>query len=46
MDRVEKEVAHKRLSELRVVRSMHERKALMVELADGFVGLPGGFWHT
>ena len=30
------------LTELRVVRSMHERKAMMVELADGFVALPGG----
>jgi uncharacterized protein (TIGR00730 family) len=30
------------LSELRVVRSMHERKAMMVELADGFIALPGG----
>jgi hypothetical protein len=39
---VEKELAHKGLSELRVVGSMHERKALMAELADGFVALPGG----
>jgi uncharacterized protein (TIGR00730 family) len=31
------------LAELKIVRSMHERKALMVELSDGFVGLPGGF---
>jgi uncharacterized protein (TIGR00730 family) len=31
------------LSELRVVSSMHERKAMMAELADGFVALPGGF---
>ena len=38
-----KEVAHEGLSELRVVGSMHERKALMAELADGFLGLPGGF---
>jgi hypothetical protein len=30
------------VSELRVVASMHERKALMAELADGFVALPGG----
>jgi uncharacterized protein (TIGR00730 family) len=39
---VSKEVAHKGLSELRVVHSMHERKALMAELAGGFVALPGG----
>src|SRR6185436_14119739 len=31
------------LAELRIVRSMHERKALMVELSDGFIALPGGF---
>ena len=40
---VKKEVAHTGLSDLRVVGSMHERKALMVELAEGFVALPGGF---
>jgi uncharacterized protein (TIGR00730 family) len=39
---VSKEVAHTGLSELRVVASMHERKALMAELADGFIALPGG----
>jgi uncharacterized protein (TIGR00730 family) len=39
---VTKEVAHTGLSELRVVHSMHERKALMAELAGGFVALPGG----
>ncbi|MBS7541250.1 LOG family protein [Ancylobacter lacus] len=39
---VEKEVAHRGLADLRVVRSMHERKALMAELSDGFVALPGG----
>jgi uncharacterized protein (TIGR00730 family) len=39
---VEKEIAHSRLSDLRVVGSMHERKALMAELSDGFVALPGG----
>jgi len=37
-----KEIAHPGLSELRVVASMHERKAQMVELSDGFVALPGG----
>ena len=40
---VEKEVAHRRLSDLRVVGSMHERKALMAELSDAFIALPGGF---
>ena len=39
---VDREIAHPGLSELRVVASMHERKALMAELADGFVALPGG----
>jgi uncharacterized protein (TIGR00730 family) len=39
---VDREVAHPGLSELHVVGSMHERKALMAELADGFVALPGG----
>jgi uncharacterized protein (TIGR00730 family) len=36
------EVAHTGLADLRVVSSMHERKALMAELSDGFVALPGG----
>jgi uncharacterized protein (TIGR00730 family) len=40
---VEKELAHRGLTQLHVVPSMHERKALMVELADGFIALPGGF---
>ncbi len=39
---VEREVANKALTDLRVVDSMHERKAIMAELADGFVALPGG----
>ncbi|HEX8288987.1 MAG TPA: TIGR00730 family Rossman fold protein [Pyrinomonadaceae bacterium] len=38
-----REVAHGGLTELIVVGSMHERKALMAELADGFIALPGGF---
>jgi hypothetical protein len=38
-----KEVAHPGLTRLHVVRSMHERKALMADLADAFVALPGGF---
>ncbi|MGE4538790.1 MAG: TIGR00730 family Rossman fold protein [Desulfovibrio sp.] len=37
-----KELAHPRLTELHVVNSMHERKARMAELADGFIALPGG----
>jgi len=39
---VEKEVAHPGLSECHVVESMHERKALMAELSEGFIALPGG----
>lgn len=39
---VAKEVAHHGLSELLVTASMHERKARMAELSDGFVALPGG----
>ena len=39
---VAKEVAHKGLTELKVVKSMHERKAMMAELSDGFIALPGG----
>lgn len=37
-----KEIAHSRLTELRIVRSMHERKATMAELSDAFIALPGG----
>jgi uncharacterized protein (TIGR00730 family) len=37
-----KELAHTGLTELRVVRTMHERKALMAELSAGFLALPGG----
>lgn len=39
---VAKEKAHKGLCKLHVVASMHERKALMAELSDGFIALPGG----
>ena len=39
---VDKEVSHKGLTELRVVNSMHERKAMMADLSDGFIALPGG----
>ena len=38
-----KEIAHQQLSNLHVVKSMHERKALMAELSDAFIALPGGF---
>jgi uncharacterized protein (TIGR00730 family) len=37
-----KELAHAGLTELHVVRSMHERKAVMADLSDGFAALPGG----
>ena len=40
---VEKEIAHTSLTELHVVESMHQRKALMADLADAFLLLPGGF---
>lgn len=39
---VEKEAAHKGLTDLRIVESMHERKAVMAELSDAFIALPGG----
>jgi len=42
---VAKEVAHNGLTELRVVFSMHERKAAMADLSDGFIAIPGG-WGT
>ena len=40
---MEKEVGHAGLTELHVVQSMHERKALMADLSDGFIAMPGGF---
>jgi uncharacterized protein (TIGR00730 family) len=40
---VDRELAHGGLTELRIVGSLHERKALMAELSDAFVALPGGF---
>jgi uncharacterized protein (TIGR00730 family) len=40
---MEREVGHKGLTKLHVVRSMHERKALMADLSDAFIALPGGF---
>lgn len=42
---VAKEIAHQGLTDLRIVSSMHERKALMADLSDGFIALPGG-WGT
>ena len=39
---IDREIGHVGLTELKVVDSMHERKALMAELADAFVALPGG----
>lgn len=41
-DLLKKEIAHSKLTELKVVGSMHERKALMAKLSDGFIALPGG----
>lgn len=40
---VERELGHAGLTELHVVETMHQRKALMADLADGFAALPGGF---
>lgn len=42
---VAREIAHDGLTDLRVVSSMHERKAAMADLADAFIALPGG-WGT
>ena len=42
---IAKEVAHRRLTELHVVKTMHERKAMMAELSHAFVAMPGG-WGT
>ena len=39
---IDREIGHTGITDLRVVGSMHERKALMAELSDGFVALPGG----
>ncbi|HYW39252.1 MAG TPA: TIGR00730 family Rossman fold protein [Terriglobales bacterium] len=38
-----REIGHNGLTKLHVVRSMHERKALMADLSDAFIALPGGF---
>jgi uncharacterized protein (TIGR00730 family) len=40
---VAREIAHRGLQDLRIVTSMHERKAMMAELSDAFVALPGGY---
>ena len=40
---VEKEICHRGLTELRVVGSMHERKAMMAEMSDAFIAMPGGY---
>jgi uncharacterized protein (TIGR00730 family) len=40
---VEREIAHSSLLDLRVVETMHARKALMAELSDAFIALPGGY---
>lgn len=39
----DKEIAHAGLTKLQIVQTMHERKALMADLADGFVAMPGGY---
>ncbi len=39
---LERELAHRGIQDLRIVRTMHERKALMAQLSDGFIALPGG----
>jgi len=39
---IDMEIAHTGLADLHVVASMHERKALMAQLSDGFIALPGG----
>ena len=39
---IDRELAHGKLSDLRVVASMHERKALMADMSDAFIALPGG----
>jgi uncharacterized protein (TIGR00730 family) len=42
---VAREIAHEGLTDLRIVSSMHERKALMADLSDAFIAVPGG-WGT
>ncbi len=40
---VEREISHTGLSEIHIVDTMHQRKQKMIDLADGFIALPGGF---
>jgi uncharacterized protein (TIGR00730 family) len=40
---IDLEIAHNGLTELHIVQTMHERKALMAERADAFIALPGGY---
>ena len=40
---IDREIAHRGLTELHVVQTMHERKALMASRADAFIALPGGY---
>ncbi len=40
---IDREIAHPRLTAMHVVDSMHERKAKMADLSDGFIAMPGGF---
>lgn len=40
---VDRELAHRKITELRIVQSMHERKAMMADLSDAFIALPGGY---
>src|SRR5688572_28551866 len=40
---VDREIAHTEVTELHVVKTMHERKMLMADLSDAFIALPGGF---
>jgi uncharacterized protein (TIGR00730 family) len=41
-DLIDREIGHQGITDLRVVGSMHERKALMADLSEGFIALPGG----
>ncbi len=40
---VDKEIAHRHITKLHIVETMHERKAMMANLSDAFIALPGGF---
>ena len=42
-DLIDRELAHPKVADMRVVQTMHERKALMAELSDAFLALPGGY---